>query len=89
MFILKCDLCGFEQIVKKRIDKRTYYELTHCQELRCNCNKCRAEHDYSTPEGFVQRGMVFGIWSTINIPTIEELQGIKRAKEILKIGLSK
>ena len=89
MFILKCDLCGFEQIVKKRIDKHTYYELTHCQELRCNCNKCRAEHDYSTPEGFVQRGMVFGIWSTINIPTIEELQGIKRAKEILKIGLSK
>lgn len=87
MFVLKCDLCGYEQVVKKRIYKDVYYELTHCQALRCNCNKCKSEHDYSTPEGMIQRCMVFGNWSTINIPTIEELKGIKRAKEILKIGM--
>ena len=28
MFTLKCDLCGYEQTIKKRIDKKTYYELT-------------------------------------------------------------
>lgn len=87
MFVLKCDLCGYEQVVKKRLDKEIYYELTHCQELRCSCNKCRSEHDYSAPDGMIQRCMVFGNWSTINIPTIEELKGIKRAKEILKIGM--
>lgn len=32
--------------------------------------------------------MVLGTWSTINIPTIEELEGIRRAKEILRIGIS-
>ena len=88
MFTLKCDLCGYEQTIKKRIDKKTYYELTHCKQLRCNCNKCKAEHDYSTPDGYIQRCMVFGNWSTINIPTIEELKSIKRAKEILKIGIT-
>ena len=88
MFTLKCDLCGYEQTIKKRIDNKTYYELTNCKQLRCNCNKCKAEHDYSTPDGYIQRCMVFGNWSTINIPTIEELKSIKRAKEILKIGIT-
>lgn len=86
MFILKCDLCGYEQIVKKRIDPEIYYELTHCIQLRCNCNKCRNENDYSKSSKYIERCMVFGNWSTINIPTIDELKGIKRAKEILKMG---
>ena len=87
MFTLKCDLCGYEQTIKKKLDKETKYELTHCKELRCNCNKCKNEHDYSTPKGYIQRCMVFGNWSTINIPTVQEMQSIKRAKEILRIGL--
>ena len=29
MFVLKCGYCGFEQIVKKRIDKSAYKELTN------------------------------------------------------------
>lgn len=39
MFVLKCEYCGFEQVIKKRIDKYTYYELTHCKHLWCPCNK--------------------------------------------------
>ncbi len=89
MFVLKCNLCGCEQIIKKKIDKEVYYELTHCQQIRCYRNKCREEHDYSIPKGYIERGMVLGNWSTINIPTVEELQGIRRAKEILRLGINK
>ena len=44
MFTLKCEYCGFEQTIKKRIDKYTYYELTHCKHLWCPCNKCKETH---------------------------------------------
>ena len=44
MFTLKCEYCGFEQVIKKRIDKYTYYELTHCKHLWCPCNKCKEEY---------------------------------------------
>ena len=44
MFTLKCEYCGFEQTIKKRIDKYTYYELTHCKHLWCPCNKCKEPH---------------------------------------------
>ena len=35
MFTLKCEFCGYEQTIKKKIDKYTYYELTHCKHLWC------------------------------------------------------
>lgn len=41
MFTLKCEFCGYEQIIKKKINKYTYYELTHCKHLWCPCNKCK------------------------------------------------
>ena len=44
MFTLKCEFCGYEQTVKKKIDKYTYYELTHCKHLWCPCNKCKEQH---------------------------------------------
>ena len=44
MFTLKCEFCGYEQNVKKKIDKYTYYELTHCKHLWCPCNKCKEQH---------------------------------------------
>ena len=44
MFTLKCEYCGFEQTIKKRIYKYTYYELTHCKHLWCPCNKCKETH---------------------------------------------
>ena len=87
MITLKCDLCGHEQSIKKKIDKETYYELTHYIQLRCNCKKCKDENDYSIPCGYIERCMVLGNWSTVNIPTIEELQGIRKAKDILKKGM--
>lgn len=39
MFVLKCEFCGYKQTIKKKIDKYTYYELTHCKHLWCPCNK--------------------------------------------------
>ena len=43
MFTLKCEFCGYEQNIKK-IDKYTYYELTHCKHLWCPRNKCKEQH---------------------------------------------
>ena len=44
MFTLKCEYCGFEQIIKKKLDKYTYYELIHCKHLWCPCNKCKEQN---------------------------------------------
>ena len=67
MFTLKCEYCGFEQVIKKRIDKYTYYELTHCKHLWCPCNKCKEE--YPRPKqiekGMVKHGWVLGEWDCL------------------------
>lgn len=63
MFTLKCKFCGYEQNAKK-IDKYTYYELTHCKHLWYPCNKCKQQHQ--RPQNFtndeVMHGWVFGKW---------------------------
>ena len=67
MFTLKCEFCGYEQNVKKKIDKYTYYELTHCKHLWCPCNKCKEQHP--RPRNFtndeVMHGWVFGEWDCV------------------------
>lgn len=67
MFVLKCEFCGYEQRIKKKIDKYTYYELTHCKHLWCPCNKCKEAHPRPTEieEGFVRHGWVIGEWDCI------------------------
>lgn len=67
IFTLKCEYCGFEQIIKKRINKYTYYELTHCKHLWCSCNKCKEEHPRPRQinKGFVKYGWVIGEWDCI------------------------
>lgn len=64
MLTLKCEFCGFEQIIKKRLDKYTRYELTHCKHLWCPCNKCKETHPRPTTieEGLVEHGWVLGEW---------------------------
>lgn len=65
MFVLKCSLCGWEQIVKKRIEDELYYELTHAEQLWCPCNKCKNSHPRIVPEGFIEHDWCFGQWSAI------------------------
>ncbi|MBE5963072.1 MAG: hypothetical protein E7256_17110 [Lachnospiraceae bacterium] len=67
MFTLKCEYWVFEQIIKKRLDKYTYYELTHCKHLWCSCNKCKGEPPRPRPvgKGFVKHGWVLGEWDWI------------------------
>lgn len=67
MFTLKCEYCGFEQTIKKRIDKYTYYELTHCKHLWCPCNKCKEEHPrpLAIEKGLVEHGCVLGEWDCL------------------------
>ena len=64
MFTLKCEYCGFEQVIKKRIDKYTYYELTHCKHLWCPCNKCKEEYPRPNKKekGIIKNGLVVGEW---------------------------
>lgn len=67
MFILKCEYCGFEQVIKKQIDKYTYYELTHCKHLWCPCNKCKEEYPRpkQVEKGMVKHGWVLGEWDCL------------------------
>ena len=51
MFILKCTLCGREQIIKKRLDKYTYSLLTQNNGLLCGCKDCDSYSNYKTPKG--------------------------------------
>ncbi len=67
MFTLKCEYCGFEQTINKRIDKYTYYELTHCKHLWCPCNKCKETHPrpITIEKGLVKHGWVLGEWDCL------------------------
>lgn len=67
MFILKCDYCGYEQTIKKRIDKYTLYELTHCKHLWCPYNKCKETHPRprEIEKGLVKHGWVLGEWDCL------------------------
>ena len=67
MFTLKCEYCGFEQTIKKRIDKYTYYELTHCKHLWCPCNKCKEQNPRTRTieQGLVKYGWVLGEWDCL------------------------
>ena len=67
MFTLKCEYCGYEQTIKKRIDKYTYYELTHCKHLWCPCNKCKEAHPrpIQIEKGLVKHSWVLGEWDCL------------------------
>ncbi len=86
MFILKCKICGFEQVVKKRIDKETYEELINNEGLYCDRNCCEGKY-LKAPKGYVKVHGVFGGWSIIRRPTLDEYRSIKRANEIRDAGL--
>ena len=69
MFTLKCEFCGYEQTIKKKIDKYTYYELTHCKHLWCPCNKCKEQNPRPriidkglvNMGGFSENGIVYSL----------------------------
>lgn len=67
MFKLICDYCVFEQTIKKKIDKYTYFELTHCKSLWCPCNKCKEQNPrpQQIEKGFVKHGWVLGEWDCL------------------------
>lgn len=67
MFILRCEYCGFEQTIKKRIDEYTYYELIHCIHLWCPCNKCKETNPRpkEIEKGLFKHGWVSGGWDCL------------------------
>lgn len=81
MFVLKCKECGFEQIIKRRIDKETYYELTHNDGLYCD-RKCCNGRDSKRPNGYIPVYGVLGGWTIVRQATLEEYKGVKRAKAL-------
>lgn len=87
MFVLKCSLCGREQIVKKRLDKYTYTMLTQNNGLLCGSKNCESYLNYKTPHGQMRHMFILGNWSVIKPMSIEEYKSVQRAKDILKRGL--
>ena len=67
MFTLRCDYCGFEQTIKKRIDKYTYYEITHSKRVLCPYNKCKEQNPRprQIEKGFVKHGWLLGEWDCL------------------------
>ena len=59
MFALKCKSCGFEQVVKKRIDKDTYNQLTNNEGLYCD-RKCCNGRQLKVSNGYVKVWGIFG-----------------------------
>ena len=86
MFILKCKSCGFEQVVKKCIDRDIYYELTNNEGLYCD-RKCCDGRRMKVPNGYIMECRVLGGWAILRQATLEEYKSIKRAREIRDIGL--
>lgn len=86
MFVLKCKSCGFEQVVKKKIDKDTYNQLTNNEGVYCD-RKCCNGRNLERPKGYIAVYGVFGGWTIVRQATLEEYKGIKRAKEIRDSGI--
>ncbi|MCD3321687.1 hypothetical protein G8V07_14675 [Clostridium botulinum D/C] len=87
MLTLKCKSCGFEQVVKKRIDKDTYDQLINNEGLYCD-RRCCNGRNAKRPNGYVAIYGVFGGWTIVRQSTMEEYRGIKRAREIRDLGIN-
>ncbi|GEM_PF-5646624 len=83
MLILRCDYCGYEQKVKKRLDSETYGQLTANNGLYCDRRDCEGRNQ-KTLQGNIRIYGTFGGWTIVRPSTIEEYQGVKRAKALLK-----
>ncbi len=81
MFVLKCESCGFEQVVKKRIDKDVYEKLTNNKGLYCDRNACDGKNS-KVPNGYVRVYGIFGGWTVVLEATLDDYRAIKRAREL-------
>lgn len=88
MFVLKCQSCGFEQVVKKRIDKETYDELMNNEGLYCNRKCCKGRYS-ERPKGYIAVWGVFGGWTIFRQATLDEYRAVKRAQEIRDLAIKK
>lgn len=81
--IIECDKCGKQNFIKrKNIDRGMWRDLTNNQGILCS--DCERENRSTEPRVSYLFGMFYTIYP--DIISIQHLQGIKRAKEILVRG---
>ena len=87
MFILKCDECGFEQVVKKRIDDDAFEALKNNNGLYCDRVVCDGR-SRKAPEGYKKTWGIFGGWTVVELMDLETYKSIKRSRKILEMGIA-
>lgn len=88
MFIVKCDACGFEQVVKKRLDSDVYEALKHNNGLYCDRRVCDGMSQV-VPGSFKKTWGIFGGWTVVQPMDLETYKSVKRAKKFSKWALLK
>lgn len=87
MIVLKCDECGFEQVVKKRIDKDTFKTLKNNNGLYCDRGVCD-DRSKKTPKGYKKTFDIFGGWTVVELMDLEAYESLKRSRKILEMGIT-
>jgi len=92
MVSMKCSLCGWESNQKRFKYKDINKHFENAIQIRCPRNYCKEQYDHSVPKDCICNTWYdYGGWETIekrsNVISIEDYKAIKRAKEILNIGL--
>ena len=82
MLTLKCDCCGWEQHIKKRIDDEDYRIIKESRRMFCDRKACRDNHP-SAENGYVMSYGVVADWKFEQLMTLNDYRAIKRAEVLL------
>ena len=80
----KCDSCGKENRIRSSC--LCWEEIRAIENNRgCYCSKCKQANKKEGISYMVLAGEMFSVYP--NIVTVDDVRGVKRAKDILKRGL--
>ena len=82
---LRCSLCGWEARYKKSSIQVEFPHLRDAVQIWCPRNACKEANraKRAAPEGYIARYWPNG-WTTVELATEEEKQGLERAKQVCK-----
>lgn len=82
---IKCDVCG--KTTNVRTDKELREELNIAKHIVCQKKDCTEMYSIDIENGYIGSLHLFGgFWTIIRKATVEELQGVWRAKGVLHKG---
>jgi len=86
---LKCSLCGYQSTQKKYKWEDTNSHFDKAVQIWCPRNECKEKFNRIIPKGYIcHTWYEYMGWQTIEFPTKEEREAVKRAKLIRDKGLN-